>query len=155
MVVIMYIERMKSKRGKKIYTQILLRESYRVPGLPRSRVKHRTLMNLSWPEDIRAIEWGLKHKLDLNHLDGLNKDKVRLRQGFIVGAVFVLWHVANQTGLIKALGKGRLAKLGLWLVFAGLIGQGSRLSAVRLAQRHAVCEIMGLVALAKMICTLL
>ena len=31
-----------------------------------------------------------------------------------------------------------------WLVFAAIMEQGSRLSAVRLAQRHAVCDLLNL-----------
>lgn len=56
----------------------------------------------------------------------------------------ILWNVARQIGLVKVFGRGRLAKLVLWLIFARLLEQGSRLSAVRLARRHAVCEILGL-----------
>jgi Transposase len=44
------------------------------------------------------------------------------------------------------LGKGQEAKLALWLVFAAVIAQGSRLSAVRLAKQHAVCDILDLKA---------
>ena len=66
----MYVERINSKHGKKVYTQILLRESFREPGAPRSRVKHRTLMNLTHchPDDIEAIEMALRHKGDLTKL---------------------------------------------------------------------------------------
>ena len=35
-------------------------------------------------------------------------------------------------------------KLALWQVLSRVIGQGSRLSAVRLAQRHAACDVLGL-----------
>ena len=145
LVAIMYVEHVKSRQGKKVYTQILLRESYREKGAKRSLVKHRTLMNLTrcGPEDVRAIEWGLKHKKEIEGFEQLGKAQVVLRQDFAVGAVWVLWHVAKRIGLLQVLGRGRLARLGLWLVFARLIGQGSRLSAVRLACSHAVCEILG------------
>ena len=47
----MYIERVKSKQGDKVYTQILLRESYRERGAKGSSVKKRTLLNLTkYPE---------------------------------------------------------------------------------------------------------
>lgn len=35
-------------------------------------------------------------------------------------------------------------RLALWQVFARVIDQGSRLSAVRLAESHAACDILGL-----------
>lgn len=38
----------------------------------------------------------------------------------------------------------RQGKLALWQVMARVIDQGSRLSAVRLAERHGVCGIVGL-----------
>ena len=42
------------------------------------------------------------------------------------------------------MGPSRTAKLALWLALASVIAQGSRLSAVRLAQQHAVCDILQL-----------
>lgn len=38
----------------------------------------------------------------------------------------------------------RHGKLALWQVIARIIDQGSRLSAVRLAATHAVCDVLGL-----------
>jgi transposase len=63
-----------------------------------------------------------------------------------VGAVWVLHPLAKRLGLVKALGQSRTAKLALWLVLASVIEQGSRLSAVRLAQQHAVCDLLALEA---------
>lgn len=56
----------------------------------------------------------------------------------------MLYQISQMLGITKALGKSREAILFLWLVFARLIDQGSRLSAVRLARQHVVCEILGL-----------
>ena len=63
----MYVERVKSKQGNRIYCQILLRESYRVPGEDRSKVKHRTILNLTKfdPVDVAAIEFALKRMFPL------------------------------------------------------------------------------------------
>jgi transposase len=47
-------------------------------------------------------------------------------------------------GIEKALGTEREGKLALWQVIARTIDQGSRLSAVRLAQTHAACDILGM-----------
>jgi len=52
--------------------------------------------------------------------------------------------IAERVGLPQALGHGRDGRLALWQVLARLIDQGSRLSAVRLAESHAACEFLGL-----------
>ena len=146
MVAIMYVEKIKSRRADKVYRQILLRESYREPGASRSKVKHRTLLNLthSDPKDIAAIEMGLKYKDDLSKLKELAQVEVKIKQGLSVGAVWVLWRIAQGVGLASALGGSQPAGLVLWQVFARLINQGSRLSAVRLAQEQAAGEVLGL-----------
>ena len=146
MVAIMYVEHVRSKRGNKVYTQILLRESYRERGAPRSAVKHRTLLNLTHcpPEDVAAIELALRCKNDLSALREACEGKVRRKQGRSVGAVWLLYRVAQRIGLVRALGRSQQGRRALWQVFARLIDQGSRLSAVRLAKEHAACEVIGL-----------
>jgi transposase len=69
-------------------------------------------------------------------------DDVHLEQGLSIGAIWTLYSVAKQLGLIDALGNSRQGKLALWQVMARLIDQGSRLSAVRLAASHAACDIL-------------
>jgi len=146
MVAIMYVERVKNRRGDKVYEQILLRESYREKGASRSAVKHRTLLNLTHcpPEDVGAIEWALKFKNDVSRLRAATPGKVRTRQGRCVGAVWLLYRVAQRVGLVQTLGRSPQGRRVLWQVLARLIEQGSRLSAVRLAQEHAACEVLGL-----------
>ena len=61
-----------------------------------------------------------------------------------IGAVFCLNTVADRIGLSGALGHHRQGKLALWQVMARCIDQGSRLSAVRLAENHGVCDVLGL-----------
>ncbi|MFO8057154.1 MAG: hypothetical protein R6V10_07670 [bacterium] len=140
------MERINNRRGNKVYRQVLLRESYREPGAPRSRVKHRTLLNLTKydPKDIAAIEMALKHKNDLKKLKEASQAKVEVKQERSVGAVWALWRVAQRTGLASALGGSQEGRRVLWQVFARLINQGSRLSAVRLVKEHAACEVLGL-----------
>ena len=142
----MYVERVHSKQGEKVYTQVLLRESYREPGEKRSRVKHRTLLNLTRckAEDVEAIETALRHKGDLASLRRATTEKVTLSQGRSVGAVWLLWRIAERVGLRRALGNSQQGRRALWQIMARLIAQGSRLSAVRLAREHAACEILGL-----------
>jgi len=52
--------------------------------------------------------------------------------------------LAGEVGLVAALGPGRLAKLALFMIYARVAWQGSRLAAVRWAEDHAVAEVLGL-----------
>jgi len=137
----MHIVENKSKQGKKIYQSVLLRESYREDG----KVKKRTNANLSHcsPEEISAIKFALKNKDDLSNLVHLDDD-IKLQEGLSVGAVWVLYQIAKRIGIEDALGRDFHGKLSLWQVIARIIDQGSRLSAVRLAQVHAACDILGI-----------
>ena len=134
----MYIGETNS-RGK--YTCYLLRESYREDR----KVKHCTIANLSHcsKEEIEAMRLALKHKKDLSELVSVT-EAVSLRQGLSVGAVWLIFDMARQLGIVEALGNSRQGKLALWQVISRVIDQGSRLSAVRLAGSHAACDILGL-----------
>lgn len=126
------------KNSKKIYQSVLLRESYREGG----KVKKRTIANLSGckPEEIAAIKLALKYKDDLAEIGSLKS--VELQEGLSVGAVWTVYQMAKRTGIEKSLGKEFAAKLAMWQVIARVIEQGSRLSAVRLAQTHAACDVL-------------
>ncbi len=129
-------------RGKQ-YTRHLLRESYRENG----KVAHRTLANLSRcsHEEIQAIKLALKHKHDLHQLGNIHEEVV-VQQGVSFGAVWTLWQVAQRLGLAKTFGSTQDGRRALWQVFARVLEQGSRLSAVRLANAHAACDILELEA---------
>lgn len=137
----MYIVRNKSRslHGKKIYHSVLLRESYRKEG----KVNNRTIANLSHctPQEIQAIELALRHKNDLSQLGSL-QESLELEEGLSVGAVWSVYQITKRAGIAKALGAGFEGKLALWQVIARVIDQGSRLSAVRLAQTHAACDVL-------------
>jgi hypothetical protein len=137
----MYLTETKSKPGEKEYRCVLLRESYRRGG----QVKNRTIANLSHCKDneIAAIRLALAHKDDLSVLGSLSQD-VRLCEGPSIGAVWTVYAVARRLGLEKVLGTDRAGRLAMWQVLARVIDQGSRLSAVRLAQLHAACDTLGL-----------
>jgi Transposase DDE domain len=152
----MYLDRGSVRIGGKLYTRILLRQSYRHQG----KVKHRSIANLSncSAQEIQAIELALKHKHDLSKLSSEasarassapdskqpSEAQVRLRQGPSIGAVLVLEGLARQLGIAQALGTDRQGRLALWQVIARAIDQGSRLSAVRLAISHACCDLLSL-----------
>jgi len=142
----MYVEHVRHTVNGHAYEQVLLRESYREQGAERSRVKHRTLLNLTHcdPADVAALEWALKHKRELPDLScGAGLEGLKLIQGPSVGAVWMLHRVAERIGLVKALGSSPEGVRTLWQVFARCIDQGSRLSAVRLAGEHAACAVLG------------
>ena len=139
----MYIETVSTNRGGKVYTCILLRESFREDG----KVKHRTIANLTnRPNDeIEAIRFALQHKGKLpDEAAILDKIELNSEQGLSVGAIFVLSEIAKRLGITQSLGNSRQAKLALWQVIARIIQHGSRLGAVRLAETHAACDILSL-----------
>ena len=123
-----------------VYRCVLLRQSYREGG----QVKNRTLANLSHctPQEIEAIRVALRYKDDLAVLGTLQK--APMQEGRSVGAVWVIYELARRLGIATALGTDVAGKLALWQVIARVIDQGSRLSAVRLAQTHAACEVLHL-----------
>ena len=127
------------KTGKKIYHSTLLRGSYREG----KKVKKYTVANLSrcTPGEIAAIKLALKYKDDLTALGSL-KESVELGEGLSVGAVWTVYQVGKRLGIEKALGTDVEGKLALWQVMARVIDQGSRLSAVRLAQTHGACDVL-------------
>ena len=121
-------------------TRYLLRENYREKG----RIKHRTIANLSHcsAEEIAAIKLAFRYKHDLKQLS--DRPKIEMKQGKSVGAIWLLFNVAKQIGLDKALGDSKEGKLALWQILARIISPSSRLSTVRLTNQHAVMEILKL-----------
>lgn len=147
------------------YSRVLLRSSFREEG----KVKHRTLGNLSAcsEDEINAVRLALKHKDQLADL--LARDTLKPKpaageprppdalpaasagdgappftQGPGVGAIAVLRGVAEDLGIVAALGDDREGRLALWQVIARALDQGSRLSAVRLARDLGAACVLGL-----------
>jgi transposase len=123
------------------YRRALLRNSYRRNG----KVYHDTIANLSKcdNEEIEAIKFALANKKNLAALKVPGKT-VKTRQGLTIGVVWLLYQLTKRLGIVGALGRSGTAKLGLWMVISTVIGSVSRLSATRLAQTHAACDILGL-----------
>ena len=136
----MYIDTTIANNNGKKHVRHLLRTSFRENG----KVKHKTIANLSSCSDdeIQALKLALKNKKNLSLLASLKDIDTTL--GKSIGAVWALKVIAERTGVSKALGNEPEAKLALVQVMARVIDQGSRLSAVRLAKRHALCEILGI-----------
>jgi len=135
----MYIDSTPQNRKGKTCSKHLLRTSFRENG----KVKHKTIANLSIcsEDEIKAIRLALKHKKDLSALGSVKSIKTVLRKR--IGAVWALSVLAQRLGITRALGADLDGKLALVQVVARIIDQGSRLSAVRFAQSHAVCEVIG------------
>lgn len=131
MLVCMYISIVPNRNSP---PAILLRESFRENG----KVKNRTLANLSkWdPLRIKALKKALKGEFD--GIDALPE----IGRGF--GLMYILKLLATTCGVTKVLGKTRNGLLSLFMVIARLAHNGSRLSAVRWAESHAVEEILAI-----------
>jgi transposase len=114
---------------------ILLRESVR----DGSTIRKRTLANLSqWePARIDALRRALRG--DFDHLPSGEPTC-----GPVFGVLYALKQVADDMGITGALGHTRTGKLALFLTLARVAHRGSRLSAVRWGQQHAVSEVLGL-----------
>lgn len=143
MAIVMYITRVrtKTKKGKVSHTCILLRESYRQDG----KVKNRTLLNLTNynPKVIEAIELAIKNPEDILSKHG-DSDSIKITLQKSVGASYCVFQMCKDLGITKALGNTHDGKLALLQIISRVIGQGSRLSAVRTANENSLPEILGL-----------
>jgi len=156
-----FIKRNHTVLGGKDYQSVLLVQGKRVPGkrppgrpaagapTPQSVVVHETLANLSKlppdlidlierhcqgqplpPDDPSPPPSGLEALADI-HL------------GPCYGVLAALDGLAREIGLVQAVGEQtRAQRLALFLIYARLAHQGSRLSAARWSEDHAVKEIL-------------
>jgi transposase len=136
----MYIDECTYKTNGKTHRRILLRNSQRVNG----KVVKTTIANLSdcTPTEISAIKIALKHKNNFEQIEQIKNGEIT--NGKIAGPSIALYQIAQSLGITDALGRTDNANLALWLIVSRLIEQGSRLSAVRLANIHYGCEIIGI-----------
>lgn len=136
-----YVDVITRKIGGKTYTRYLIRDSCRENG----KIRHRTIANISKcsPQEIQAIRLALKYKGNISDVLK-DRDEIRSSQGLSAGAVSALYKVSQDLGIVKAMGNSEEAKRALWMILARLIEPGSRLASVRLAQRHAVVDVLGM-----------
>jgi len=118
----------------------LVRESFRENG----KVKHRTLLNISNepPERIMAIKRALRG--DFDGVGSCGSESMKTEQGPQFGALHVLARIANEIGLVQALGSDRKGRLALLLVVAQVIAGMSRRAVVQWARNQAIHEVFGL-----------
>ena len=157
----MFIKRNRTVLAGKDYQSILLVQGKRVPakrppgrpaaGAPalKSVVVHETLANLSKlpPDLIELIERHCQHQPPPPDRPGPvasgsdGSDVIHL--GPCYGVLAALDVLAREMGLVKAVGEqSRSQRLALFLIYARLAHQGSRLSAARWSEDHAVKEIL-------------
>ena len=157
----MFIKRNHTVLGGKDYQSVLLVQGKRVPAkcppgrpatgapAPKSVVVHETLANLSKlpPDLIDLIERHCQGQSALPDSPsplpcgaGVSAD---IHLGPCYGVLAALDGLAREMGLVQAVGEqSRLQRLALFLIFARLAHQGSRLSAARWSEDHAVKEIL-------------
>src|SRR6266568_8634873 len=157
---IVFLKRNHTVLGGKDYQSVLLVQGKRVaakraPGrpaagapAPKSVVVHETLANLSKlpPDLLELIERHCKGqpppespRLAPNGA-GASAD---IHLGPCYGVLAALDGLAREIGLVQAVGEQtRAQRLALFLIYARLAHQGSRLSAARWSEDHAVKEIL-------------
>ena len=119
----MFVQATHSKRGAKVYTSYLVRESFRTPGGPRSR----TVCNISdLPPPVRDLIAGA-----LAGRQFLPTDSLTLSGALDCGGLAVLVDAWNRLGLdrlLASLGTPRQRSLLQALIFARLLFPSSKLA---------------------------
>ena len=157
----MFIKRNHSRLGGKDYQSILLVQGKRVPAKrspgrpavgappPKSVVIHETLANLSKlpPDLIELIDRHCKQQPPPPENPGAPTSRsdapAAIHLGPCYGVLAALHGLARELGLVQAVGEQRRwQRLAMFLVYARLAHPGSRLSAARWGEDHAVREIL-------------
>jgi Transposase DDE domain len=157
----MFIKRNHTVLGGKDYQSVLLVQGKRVPGKrppgrpaagarpPKSVVVHETLANLSKlpPDLIDLIERHCQGQPlppdDPSPPRSGSEALADIHLGPCYGVLAALDGLAREIGLVQAVGEQtRAQRLALFLIYARLAHQGSRLSAARWSEDHAVKEIL-------------
>ena len=158
----MFIKRNHTRLAGKDYQSVFLVQGKRVPAkrppgrpavgapAPKSVVVHETLANLSKlpPELIDLIDRHCKHQPPPESAGPPRSGSAAsaaIHIGPCYGVLAALHGLARELGLVQAVGEQRRSqRLALFLIYARLAHQGSRLSAVRWSEDHAVREILQL-----------
>jgi Transposase DDE domain len=156
---VMFIKRNRSRQKGKRYQSILLVQGKRVRGKrpagrpaagsppPKSVVVHETLANLSkLPALLISLietycKTGRTPAPESPAARSSTRMPVELGPGY--GVLAGLHALARELGLVEAVGESsRLQRLALFLIYARVAHQGSRLSAARWSEDHAVHEVV-------------
>jgi hypothetical protein len=156
-----FIKRNRTVLAGQDYPSILLVQGKRVPAkrppgrpaagapAPKSVVVHETLANLSKlpPDLIELIERHCKHPPPPPESPGPPASGsgalAAIHPGPCYGVLAALDGLAREMGLVPAVGEpSRSQRLARFLIYARLAHQGSRLSAARWSEDHAVREVL-------------
>jgi transposase len=156
-----FVKRNHTVLAGKEYQSILLVQGKRVPAkrppgrpvagasAPKSVVIHETLANLSKlpPDLIDLIErYCTQQAPPPQGPDALAESfaaSTAIHLGPCYGVLAALDGLAREMGIVQAVGEqSRRQRLGLFMVYARVAHQGSRLSAARWSEDHAVKEIL-------------
>jgi transposase len=157
-----FIKRNRTVLRGKTYQSVLLVQGKRVPGkrppgrpaagtpAPKAVVVHETLANLSKlpPDLIELIERHCQGQPPLAESSSAGAAQSSaapgdLHLGPCYGVLAGLDGLARELGLVQAVGEAsRTQRLARFLIYARLAHQGSRLSAARWSEDHAVKEIL-------------
>ena len=157
----MFIKRNRTVLAGKDYQSVLLVQGKRVPAkrlpgrpaagapAPKSVVVHETLANLSKlpPDLIEIIERHCRHQPPPPESPSPptqgSAAPAAIHLGPCYGVLATLDGLAREVGLVQAVGEqSRHQRLALFLIYARLAHQGSRLSAARWSEDHAVKQIL-------------
>lgn len=155
----MFIKRNRTRHAGKPYQSVLLVQGKRVPAKrppgrpargappPKSVVVHETLANLSRlpPELVGLIEAFCQGALpDAPAARAAAPAAAApLHVGPCYGLLAGLHGLARELGIVRAVGEAtRTQRLALYLIYARLAHPGSRLSAARASEDHAVREVL-------------
>jgi transposase len=136
----MYITEIPSKKASgKVFKTILLRKSFRENG----KVKNKTIANLSCCNDdeINILKEFLNRK---GKGAPIADSSIQAIPGKSLGSIVVLYEIAHRLGIVEALGTSFHGKLALWLIFARILEQHSRLSATRLDSKYDISSVINL-----------
>jgi hypothetical protein len=158
----MFIKRNRTQHGDTPYQSVLLVQGKRVPAKrppgrpvagappPKTVVVHETLANLSrLPAELVAL---IEAFCQGTVPDAAATPSARAAAPGVAPAVQVgpcygllagLHALARELGIVRAVGEAtRTQRLALYLIYARLAFQGSRLSAARASEDHAVREVL-------------
>ena len=143
----MFVSRVRTKgKSGKEYVSVLLRQSSRVG----KKVVSKTIAVLTDmpPWLINVVEAAVNEHKGANSFQGLASAplaRLGLRCAESFGALFLVRQIAEDCGILKALGSSRDAKLALWQVLARVLSPASSLlGMVRLASTCPATSLLGL-----------
>jgi hypothetical protein len=157
----MFIKRNRTRHAGKPYASVLLVQGRRVPAKrpagrpradsppPKSVVIHETLANLSrLPGELIELIEGYCKGTSAEAAAPAAREVApapgaSLHVGPCYGLLAGLHALARELGIVEAVGQEtRRQRLALYLIYARLAQQGSRLSAARASEDHAVREVL-------------